>query len=162
MQEALVVTRRLEGEGCARGGCAGRALADLAARGSSEESRDWAEQSLEVRVEHGLSTVGSLAELGSIALAEDELDRAEKLLVEVRDIFAREGQPNAAVASRQLAEVERRRGNNEQAVDHANEALRGFGEVGDRAIVGECLSGPRMSREGARGARTCRPPLGGG
>ena len=92
----------------------GAVLSELSAiarhQGRLEESRQWAEQSLDLRVAHGLDTVRSLADLASLALAEDDLDRAEELLLQVRDIFARDGQVRkVAVASRQLGEVERRR-----------------------------------------------------
>ena len=118
-------------------------------QGRLEESRQWAEQSLDLRVAHGLDTVRSLADLASLALAEDDLDRAEELLLQARGIFARDGQVrNVAVASRQLGEVERRRGDNEKAVEHVSDAVRGFAELGEGQSVGACLQDlARLAKE---------------
>jgi predicted ATPase len=140
MDEALGVARRLEGEAWLEGAVLSELSAISRHEGCLDESRDWAERSLELRVAHGLETVRSLADLASLALAEGDLDRAEELLVEVRDTFARDGPArNANVASRQLGEVERRRGNIERAIGHVTNALRGFAEVGEAGSAGACL-----------------------
>jgi predicted ATPase len=140
MEEALDVTRRLEDEEWLEAAVLSELSAISRHEGRLDESRDWAERSLDLRVAHGLETVRSLADLGSLALAEGDLDRAEALLVEVRDICARDGPARyVAVASRHLGEVERRRGNMDMAIGHVADALRGFAQIGEEGGAGACL-----------------------
>jgi predicted ATPase len=148
MEEALDVARALEGQAELEATVLSRLSAISRYEGRLAESRAWAERSLAVRVEHDLEAAPALAALASLALAEDDLDRAEELLVEVRDLFARDGHRNAAVASRMLGEVERRRGNVDKAVEHVTLALRAFAELAEGDSVGECLEDlARLAKE---------------
>ena len=158
MEEALAAARRLDGEPELEAAV----LAELSSISRHEqrldEAKDWAQQSLDVRVAYGLETVGSLAQLGSIALAEDDLDRAEELLVEAREIFARDGPArNAAVASRYLGEVERRRGDIDAAAGHVADALLGFAKIGEEGGAGACLEDlGRLAKESGDLERAAR------
>jgi predicted ATPase len=147
MEEALEVARSLE-EAELEAAVLSRLSAISLYEGRMDESREWAERSLAVRVEHDLEAAPALAALATQALAEDDLDRAGELLVDVRDLFARDGHRNAAVASRMLGEVERRRGNVDGAMEHVTLALRGFAEIAERDSVGECLEDlARLTKE---------------
>jgi len=149
MNQALDIVKTVEGQEWLEASVLSELSSISRHEGRLAEARDWAQRSLDVRVAHGLETVRSLADLASVALAENDLDRAKELLIQVRDIFERAGGTrNAAVASRQLGEVERRRGNTQRAVSHVNDALRRFALVGEQASAGECLEDlARLSRE---------------
>jgi predicted ATPase len=158
MEEALNVLPAVETSGWLEASVLSELSAISRHEGRLKEARLWAERSLEVRVAHGLGTVRSLADLASLALAENDLDRSEQLLIQARDIFGRDGpHRNVAVASRQLGEVERRRGNNEKAMEHVIAALRGFAHVGEQASAGECLEDlARLEREQGHLERAAR------
>ncbi len=157
MEEALACARSLEGHAELEAAVLSRLSAISRYEGQLDESRMWAEQSLAVRVEYDLETTLALAELASLALAEDDLDRAEELLAEVRDRFAQNGHRNAAVASRMLGEVERRREDVAKAVGHVTLALRRFAELGEGDSVGECLEDlARLAREQGKLERAAR------
>ena len=140
MEEALDVLARLEGQAYWEAGVMSELSAISLQQGLLEEARDWAERSLALRVEQGVVQTRALADLASLALREDDLDRAEELLIQVRHIFASEGPARSvAVASRLLGEVERRRENLVAAAQHVQAALRRFADLGDEVGVGECL-----------------------
>ena len=116
-------------------------LADIALEeGDITKARAYAEQSLTLRSERGVSPARALGSLGEIALAEGDLDRAEALFEEAARGFGAVGhEANYATQLDALGEVMRRQGRLDRARELFLEALNHFVALGDEASVGDCL-----------------------
>jgi predicted ATPase/DNA-binding SARP family transcriptional activator len=108
--------------------------------GDLDEARRYAERSLELRIEHDLTTSRALLDLGKVALMANDLDQARDCLEEAGASFRSRGTGyNFAYTSRMLAEVARRRGDYEEATARLSEALGVFAELQDVSTVAACL-----------------------
>jgi hypothetical protein len=105
-----------------------------------ETARGYAEQSLALRKERGLSPARALFSLGDIALRTGDLDEAERLLTAARESFVELGHAvNLAYVTEMLGEVAHHRGDHGLAERWLSDALRQGLDLGDEAFVGECL-----------------------
>jgi len=140
MEEALEVLSRIDSQPWPEA----MVLAELSLialrEGRYEEAGRFAERSLALRIENGLTTAKPLGLLGELALHAGDLERAEGLLEDSARGWASLGlETEHAYVLDCLGEVARRRGDHERAAEIFADALRRYGSLGDGGGVGDCV-----------------------
>jgi len=116
-------------------------LSDLAMQaGDLVRARELAEQSLQLRIERGLNPARSIVTLGQIALRENDLGAAERLLEEAhRGFVVLQDENNAASTRAMLGNVALLRGDHSAAGDLLRESLRRAELLGNKQLMSDCL-----------------------